>query len=148
MKEVLENKETQEKVLNDQKETLADYNSALRKIKEEYNEIKNDVEHLNSEKIAKLKFLATVLLYNQFDAYKSKESKLRLAWACWKHNIFCEKVVTLSLKEIGELNRMHINKRCTTGVGIINRCMKQSNKKFLRQGLYLIIRSCRRDLMH
>lgn len=140
IKEVIESKETQEKIIGEQREQLADGSSLLRRAVEEYEETRGEVEHLRSERVAKLKFLAAALLYSQLDACKAKEAKLFLAWNAWKHNIFCGKIVTSSLKEIGELNRMHVNKRCSVGVGIVGRCVKNFNKKMLRRGFLSIIR--------
>jgi len=115
---------------------------------DEYEETKGEVEHLNNERVAKLKFLASSLLYNQLDAYKSKETKLFLAWNAWKHNIFCGKIVTSSLKEIGELNKMHVHKRCLAGVKIVNRFVTGYNKKMLLRSFLSIIRFGNRNSLY
>lgn len=137
---VLSKKLENEKILEKQHENISELNTELRKNTEKFENLKSEVNQANSEKAVKLKFLATVLLYNQLDAYKSKGIKLKYAFYTWKNNTNFTKLIDAEIIKISEMNRNHKNKRIFASSRIISRIFEENKKRLIKTAVNFIKR--------
>ncbi len=121
MNEALKKKETLESEMQTQRERLMDLKSELRKKKEAAASVEAEVDQLDREKAVKLKFLASVLLYNQLDTYTNKKSKLRSAWRTWVRRVGCGKLADQEIARVAGTNQRQVARRYTAAAQMADR---------------------------
>lgn len=95
--------------------------SQIRQQAEETADMKKELEHLQIEKKAKLKFLASSLLFSQMESYATKTSKLHNAWQIWTNQILCNKVAESAFNKVMELTQKHSAARNRAGACLLVR---------------------------
>jgi len=107
---------------------------------EKISELENEQQNLEVEKNAKLKFLASALLFNQMETYNSKVSKLHNSWENWTNRLIVYKSKITAQKETEKILEMHkksekkaamvfmmktMKKICMNKIGLIFGCIKE-----------------------
>jgi len=109
----------------------------IEEYKEQIESLKGEQEQLDIERSAKLKFLASALLFNQMETYLLKASRLHNSWEIWFSKLFTEKAIKRSKEQINTtLNTHKITERNIAIKMILRirqRIMHKQKKKALRQ---------------
>ncbi len=96
------------------------------------------LEHLRVEKKAKLKFLASALLFNQMESYSAKASKLRGAWQGWANRLLCGKATLAAEDEIRELRTNGTRVQRRAGFVVLAHLVQHIHADFKRVALRAI----------
>lgn len=94
--------------------SLDTYDEELNKIVSDKEKLQQQLKIMKVEKKAKLKFLATSLLYATVQEKTQNKLKIKEALALWKSKIVCSKIAESAFNQILELNHKHSDMRFDT----------------------------------
>ena len=118
------NQDYSEKI-EEQKNMIENVNIEIQNCTEKITELRAEQNELELEKSAKLKFLASALLFNQIEAYSFKASKMQSAWQRWANHLFCEKAIETTEREAENLIEMHKKVEYKAGIRILIKTFKK-----------------------
>mmetsp|Transcript_29120 Transcript_29120/g.28170 ORF Transcript_29120/g.28170 Transcript_29120/m.28170 type:complete len:111 (+) Transcript_29120:2576-2908(+) len=87
---------------------------------------------MNVEKKAKLKFLASALLFTTFLEKKVQENQQRAFLSRWRNNVYLTKIAESAFSKVLELNHKHSFARFKAGSFLLKSVVKQSTKNDLK----------------